>query len=357
MFENQTYRVVLSRMLDKVNEWAQEQGFAVDTREGSLIRTALSPAALELHLAYVELDEILNESFADTQTRDFLIRRCKERGIIVASETCAIRRGEFNIDVPIGSRFSLNKLNYVVVAHIENHAFELRCETPGTVGNLESGDLIPIDYIDGLTSAVLEGVLVFGEGEEDTEHLRRRYFESFKNIAFGGNKKDYRDKTEAIDGVGSVKVYPAWDGGGTVKLVIADADYNVPSTELIEHVQQIIDPTQDGQGVGLAPIGHVVTVEGVTEETTDIALTITYQDGWDWPAIEPYAETMIDAYFAELKKTWADANNIIVRISQIESRMLDLAGVLDVTDTMINGVGENFVIAANSVPKRGEMND
>jgi len=29
--------------------------------------------------------------------------------------------------------------------------------------------------------------------------------------------------------VGDVKVYPVWNGGGTVKLVIIDSEYNVPS--------------------------------------------------------------------------------------------------------------------------------
>lgn len=95
------------------------------------------------------------------------------------------------------------------------------------------------------------------------ERFRRRYFDSLNSQAFGGNIADYREKVNGISGVGGVKVYPAWNGGGTVKLVIIGSDYGVPSDELIRAVKDTIDPEVDaGKGYGLAPIGHVVTVEG-----------------------------------------------------------------------------------------------
>ena len=124
MYEDITFDIILKRMLDRVSQNAKSQGFTIDTREGSLIYNALAPAAIELQNMYLELDNILNESFADTQSREYLIKRCAERGINVKEATKAIRRGVFNIDVPIGSRFSLNLLNYVV---IEKNA-EMDCE-------------------------------------------------------------------------------------------------------------------------------------------------------------------------------------------------------------------------------------
>jgi len=365
MFENQTYQVILQRMLDKVNEWASEQGITIDTREGSLIRTALSPAALEIQQMYIELDEVLNESFADTQTRDFLIRRCKERGITVEPATAAIRKGEFNIDVPIGSRFSLNTLNYIVIAKIENHVFQLRCETAGTVGNLESGDLIPIDYIDGLTSAVLTDVLIPGEDEETTEHLRARYFNSLKSQAFGGNIQDYVEKTLALDGVGGVKIYPVWNGGGTVKVVFLNSEFQIPSATLIDAVQTALDPIpNNGLGLGITPIGHIVTVEGVSGETVNITTHLTFESGWDWDAVKPYVEQAIDSYFHDLATEWDSVNwrndptaTLTVRISQIETRLLGVQGILDIENTTLNGQAQNLPLNVNSIPVRGMVNN
>ena len=308
---------------------------------------------------YIQLDTILNESFADTQTRDYLIKRCAERGVNVEPATYAIRQGEFipsTLEIAIGTRFSLNLLNYVVVEKISDGIYKLQCETAGYDGNVESGTLIPIEYIEGLQTATLTEVLVPGEDEEDTEHLRQRYFDSLDSQAFGGNIKDYKEKTNSLDGVGGVKVYPVWNGGGTVKLVIINSDFDKPSDVLINSVQTAIDPTQNqGTGVGIAPIGHIVTVVGCGETSVDVTTKITFQEGWDWEALKPYAEQAIDDYFKELASDWASSDNIIVRISQIEIRLLNLTGVLDIADTTLNGIAHNLTIDADNIPIRGEV--
>ena len=349
MFEHMTYEVILQRMLDRIPQ-------NLDKREGSIIYNALAPAAVELQNMYIELDWILNQSFADTAQREYLIKRCAERGIIPEPATKAILKGEFNIDVPIGSRFSLDMLNYIVIEKISDGIFKLECETPGSKGNQQFGTLIPIDYIEGLTSAELTELLIPGEDEEDTESLRERYFNSLKSQSFGGNIADYKEKTKQLPGVGGVKVYPAWNGGGTVKLVIIDSTYNVPSSTLIDAVQTAVDPIQNqGKGVGFAPIGHVVTVEGVSATTININTNITYQEGWTWADIEPYVHKAIDDYFFELASSWENENNLIVRISQIETRILNIAGVVDIENTTINGQAQNFVLGADNIPVRGEV--
>jgi len=350
MYENITYEVILQRMLDRVPN-------NIDKREGSIIYNALAPAAVELQNMYIEFDAILNEAFADTATREYLIKRCAERGIIPEPATNAILKGVFNIDVPIGSRFSLDDLNYEVIEKISNGVFKLKCETAGIVGNQHFGSLIPIDYIDGLTSAELVEVLIPGEDEEKTEDLRKRYFNSFSSQAFGGNIADYKEKTNAIPGVGGVKVYPTPNGvGGTVKLVIIDSTFGVPSSTLLNTVQTIIDPIPNqGKGIGIAPIGHVVTVEGVTATTVNISTNITYQEGWTWADVEPYVHEAIDIYFLELAKSWANEENLIVRISQIETRLLNVAGIIDIADTTINGLAQNLILDSDSIPVRGEV--
>lgn len=352
MYEEVTYEVILKRMLNKV----LEQNSNIDTREGSVIYNALAPAAVELQNMYIQLDTILNESFADTETRYYLIKRCAERGITVKEATYSIRKGEFNIDVPIGSRFSLNTLNYIVTEKISAGVFKLQCETAGYIGNTETGSLIPIEYIEGLQTAALTDVLVPGEDEENTEDLRQRYFDSLNSQAFGGNIADYKEKVNALNGVGGVKVYPVWNGGGTVKLVIIDSTCGVPSETLIAAVQTAVDPTQNqGAGIGIAPIGHVATVAGCGETAVNIQTHITFQDGWDWAALEPYVLKAVDDYFSELASSWAESDNIIIRISQIETRLLDLAGVLDIADTTLNSAAQNLVIAADNIPVRGTI--
>ena len=355
MYETKRYESILSDMISAVNASYPD----IDTREGSVIYTALAPAAVELANMYIELDNILNESFADTQTRDFLIRRAAERGVVVKNATTAIRKGVFTpsiLDVPIGSRFSLNMLNYEVIEKVSDGVYKLKCETEGAKGNSETGMLIPIDYIDGLETATLTDVLIPGENEEDTESLRQRYFNSLNMQAFGGNVADYIEKTKALQGVGGVKVYPTWNGGGTVKLVIINSSYNAPSSEFVDGIQTAIDPVSNqGEGVGIAPIGHVVTVVGVSTTTIDISTTITLKSTWTWEDVLPYVANVIDKYFLELAKTWENESALVVRISQIEARLLELEGVIDIEGTKINNVATNLTLNANNIPVRGEI--
>jgi len=356
MYESMTYEFILQRMLNRV----LSENPNLDTREGSIIYNALAPAAVELTSAYIQLDFILNSTFADTASRDYLVLRAAERGLTPYPETYAILQGEFNMDVPIGSRFSLanEALNYKVISRISAGVFRLQCETIGSIANDAVGQLIPIDYIEGLTSAQLTALLTPGEDEEETEAFRKRYFDSLNAEAFGGNIKDYKEKTNALPGVGGVKVYPTWNGGGTVRLAIVASDYSVPVSDLIDSVQTAIDPTENqGKGVGIAPIGHVVTVTGVTTETVDIVTEVTYQEGWDWNDVKPYAEAAVDSYFKELSQSWADNDFLIVRISQIEIRFLDLPGVVDIANTTLNGVAQNLTLGADEIPVRGDVHD
>ncbi len=152
-----------------------------------------------------------------------------------------------------------------------------------------------------------------------------------------------------IEGVGGVKVTPIWNGGGTVKLTIIASDYTVPTITLIGKVQKEID--------SVAPIGHIVTVDGAAKKEIQIETNIVYQTGWSWKTSGNYIEKAIDAYFQELAKNWASSDQLIVRISQIETRILDCAGVIDISNTKINGNAENLILESNFIPVRGSVTD
>lgn len=375
-----TYREILERMLNRVSD-------KFDKREGSVIFDTHSPTALELEILYVELNRMIAEGYGDTASREYLILRCKERGIIPYSATYAVLKGTFTpatVDV-IGKRFNLGSLNYVVTEKIADGEYRVQCETPGTVGNQYFGQLIPIEYVEGLETATLTEVLIPGEDEEDTEDLRTRYFNSFDEKAFGGNVRDYIEKTNAIPGVGSTKVTRVWNSdirpadmipneivnewyegiigtvnptvkawleivysaakakkltvGGTVLLTILNSEYGVPTPELIQTVQTAIDPEQNaGEGYGLAPIGHVVTVKPADAVTINVKTTITFDVGYSWSNLQSSVDEAIQAYLLELRKTWADNPYLVVRVSQIETRLLSIPGIVDIGNTRIGFV-------------------
>lgn len=191
MYEDKTYEAILQEKLARVAS-------SLDKREGSIIFDALAPNSLESAMIYVALDTVLNETFADTASRDYLIMRCAERGITPLPATCAVGIGEFSMDIPIGTRFSCDKYNWTVTEKIESLKYYLTCETAGADPNGYTGQLIPIEYIEGLATAELTSIVINGEDEEATETLRLRYLNSFENQSYGFNRGQYIEVTEAL---------------------------------------------------------------------------------------------------------------------------------------------------------------
>lgn len=345
-----TYEEILQRMLGRVPN-------TLDKREGSLIYTALAPAAAELMQMAIEMENNQKEAYADTASRAYLIRRAKERGLKPYPATKAVIKAEITprgLLIENGSRFSLEDVIYVLVGKIDESHYKMECETTGMPGNKAAGQLIPVEYIDGLESIGISELLIPAEDEEATEDFRKRYFDSFASQSFGGNIADYKEKVKAISGVAGVKVTPVWQGAGTVKLTILSSDYAAPSTELIQQVQEKIDPTENtGKGYGIAPIGHKVTVDGVSALSIDIQTNITYQSGWNYEASKSYIEKALDDYFKEMAKEWEAQKELVVRISQIETRLLNAPGILDIQKTKLNGQDANLILGEMQIPKRG----
>ena len=338
MFEGKTYEVILQSILDRIPS-------EVDKREGSIIFDAIAPAAAELAQLYMELDYVLKETYADTASGEYLARRCAERGVTREEATHAVVQGVFTpstVNVE-GKRFRCGSHYYNAITDSQ-----LVCETSGSEPNGVIGQLIPVEYVDGLETASITKVLIPGEDEETDEELRERYFENLSSQAFGGNVADYKVKTRLIDGVGGVKVTPTWNGGGTVLLTIVASDYTVPSEVLIGNVSETITK--------IAPIGHVVTVQGAVSKTINVTADITYQSGWDWSSAGQYIMDAIDEYFLSLAKEWDDSDNLIVRISGVEQKILSCSGVIDVQNTTLNGSASNLQLNANEIPIRGGVN-
>lgn len=390
-----TYNEILERMLSRVSD-------KFDKREGSVIFDTHSPTALELQMLYVELNTVLAEAYGDSASREYLIRRCKERGITPYSATNAVLKGEFtptNIDVT-GQRFNIGSMNFIVTEKIADGEYQVQCETPGIVGNQRLGTMIPIEYIEGLETAELTEILIPGEDEEETEDLRTRYFDSFNEKAFGGNVRDYLEKTNAIPGVGSTKVTRVWNNdlrpaemipsaeiqawyttvkptltgevaawletvydaalnrkltiGGTVLLTIQNSEFGVASDTLIQTVQQIIDPIENaGEGYGIAPIGHVVNVKSAAEISIIVKTNVTFDDDYGWANLQGSINEVISNYLLELRKSWSDSSYLTVRISQIETRLLGIKGIVDVDSTQINGTSGNLTLEEYEIPVFG----
>lgn len=400
MYEEETYETILERMLDRVSD-------KLDKRPSSIIYDTHSSTAAELQILYIELEYLIKNSYGDTAAREFLVLLAKDRGLSPNPATKAILKGEFapaNIDVT-GKRFNIGDINYTVLEQKEPGKYHVQCEKEGEVGNQHFGDMIPMDYIDGLQTARLTEILIPGENDEDTEVFRQRYFDSFQEKSFSGNRKAYLETVKKIDGVGDLKVIRVWNGdirpadmipnekvvewynsvangldsgvlawlsavytaakekkltvGGTVLITVVNSmDFGEASDVLLNKIQTELDPEQDaGEGRGLAPIGHVVSVKSAQPVSIDVKTTVTFDDGYNWENTKTFMQEAVGSYLLELRKGWAASKNIIVRISQVEARILGINGIIDVADTKINEISENLMLNEYQIPVLGGVSE
>lgn len=351
MYEAMTYEALLAAAKNDIDDGVQKG-------EGSLVFNALSALAYELEKLYREANYILNEGFADTADMEGLIRIAANRGLTRMLATNAYVSITADAELPVGWRGSLKGFNYVVTEELASYTYKAMCEETGSGPNELMGALIPIDYVEGLTSAVITEVLVDGEDDETQEELYQRYLESFSTEAFGGNITAYKTVVNSVPGVGGCKVYPVWDGPGTVKVVVISANYDEPTSYLVEQIQEMLVPTDGGTGYGYAPIDHDVTVVSVTGVDVDVETTITYTAGYSWATIGDEITTAIEGYIKSVAQAWPEGDartEALVYVSRLEAAVLNVTGVTDIQGTTLNGSTSNLHLDWDEIPLMGDL--
>ena len=361
-----TYEYILTEALSKVPD-------NVDKREGSIIRDALSPCCYEAAKHILYLADIIEQTYIETANGLWLDGRVIEGGITRDPATYAKKLGVFKtqLDEPcqisIGQSFSTvgdTILNYTAVQVYANEdgdvvpgSYIMQCNTVGSVGNSYIGRIVPNDYIEKLASAEITTLLYPGEEEESDDSLRERFLANLMKTAFGGNIAQYRQWAKEIPGIGGVQVYPVWAGGGTVKLSIIDTDYNSCSSEFCQTILEKFDPEnsggETGLGLGIAPIGHKVTVSTPLPRTINVSGKITLLPGYKLETLLPQIKLALEEYLLSLRQAWEnsdDENNysVIVYLGRINFAILNIKGVSSTYELQLNGTDTDIRLTETS---------
>lgn len=361
-----TYDYILTEALSKVPD-------NVDKREGSIIRDALSPCCYEAAKHILYLADIIEQTYIETANGLWLDGRVIEGGITRDPATYAKKLGVFKtqLDEPcqisIGQSFSTvgdTILNYTAVQVYANEdgnvvpgSYIMQCNTVGSVGNSYIGRIVPNDYIEKLASAEITTLLYPGEEEESDDSLRERFLANLMKTAFGGNIAQYRQWAKEIPGIGGVQVYPVWAGGGTVKLSIIDTDYNSCSSEFCQTILEKFDPEnsggETGLGLGIAPIGHRVTVSTPLPRTINVSGKITLLPGYKLETLLPQIKLALEEYLLSLRQAWEnsdDENNysVIVYLGRINFAILNVKGVSSAYELQLNGTDTDIRLTETS---------
>lgn len=307
-------------------------------------------------LSYMEYEDLENFVY---QTRGIEARKeTKSSGFLtLLNGEGTIRAGDI-FQTSDGTRFQAIDTNKVY----EGNKFEVECLEAGIIGNAPENSITIIPTtIQGIVSVTNETAFGGGYEKETKEDLLKRYYEDLRIPLTSGNKYFYKKWAKEVTGVKEAKVFPLWNGNNTVKVVIVDTNCSASNKDLVQEVQNYIDPyelKEDGTkygwgfGNGQAPNGSYCTVEYATPLYLDLILTVQKTASKTEGEVKTNIKKVIDNYLKSISFAEDEDGNEIDRVSyaRLSSEILEAGGVLDHKDLTINLKKGNIEVGKTEIP-------
>lgn len=351
-FQQYDFNYYLEKALARVPD-------GVDKREGSIIYDAIAPVAYSFAEMAMNMQQVVLNAYLQTANGLYLDYKAAERGTQREPATNARVTAEFTdnkgnpLTIDVEDRFSstgASPIFYTCSKVLPNGQAELTAESAGIEANGVLGQLLPVTPFDNLGKAEIVEVTVPARDIEDDETLRKRLLSGNEIINYGGNVTDYISFTKELEDVAAVQVYPTWKGGGTVRLVILDNTYNAASQSLVATIQTKIDPQDSpGDGYGIAPIGHTVTVAAPTVRKINIFAKIETDSGVTVLDVKEAVNDVINKHFESLRKSWDTlvgerGYKLTVYRSQLISAIIGVDGVVNVASLLFDTKEEDVAL-------------
>jgi uncharacterized phage protein gp47/JayE len=342
MYEDQTYEVILQRMLNNLSD-------EIDKREGSVAYDMLAPKAAELAMAYMELDNVLNIGFAETTYGEYLNRKVAEIGM--TREQAIKAKGSITFNGPNGTVIPQGSVVYTdsgvrfltdAEVTITNGAatVTITAEEGGNAGNVPANSIINNEIAE--VTCTNPQPTSDGVDTETDEQLIIRYLEQVRRPATSGNVYHYQQWTKEVIGIGDARVVPIWNGPGTVKVIVIGEDKRPVSQSKVDEVFNYIETVR--------PVGAEVTVESAQGVTIDVSATLVLDEDYNLAQVQPIIQQKITDYFESI--AFVESS---VKYSRIGLLLLDTEGVLDYSNLTVNGGTSNISIGFNQVPVLGTV--
>ncbi len=365
---DQTLEVIRQRMLETLPP-------DIDKSEGSFIWDTLSPAAIELALAALWAQDVLQRGFAGTTFGTYLDLRCDEHGLSRRQAVKATGQVTFTgvagTVIPTGTVVATpadptthnpsTEFITTTAATIDQTGVgyaSIEAIKTGKEGNVGVATInIMVTPLGGVSAVLNANALNGGDDTEDDAALLSRYYAKVRTPGTSGNKADYVNWAFDVPGVGGVQVIPLWDGPGTVKVVLLGTDKRPANENTVGKVQDYIAPeppdpeTSKAMGKGKAPIGATVTVTSATAVEINVSAAVTLTGTKTLAEVQASFTKAVDEYLGSI----AFATEPTVRYVRIGSLLLDTAGVQDYKQLTVNGGTANIPINQSQVAVKGTV--
>lgn len=341
----------------------------IDDTEGGFPWDFTKPTALEkaelLEFEMLETIKIMHYMFAYGIYLDYHAAGygMKRKGASYASGTVTVT-GTPNTVIPSGFLFAVPASGdnaAITFATIEETTIStdgtadivVQATETGTGGNVAADTIVIMasPTIAGISTITNRNAITGGAAEEDDDALRQRIKERLESsdASFVGCDADYKRWAKEVNGVGEVIVIPEWDGAGTVKVVVFDANGQPANTATLEDVlAYIVSP--DDRDSRKAPIGATVTVVAPTEINVNVACNITFESGTVHDNVIEKIKERLNAYFNQARESGA------IKRNKIGSVIIGTDGVSDYNTLLVNeGTNSYIPFAKDEYPILGTL--
>lgn len=342
MFKEHTYEVIRKRILDNIES-------DIDKREGSVTSNLISPLAEEVAKSYLAIAEILGVGFIEDTFNDYLEKRTSEFGIYrkagVNATGVITVEGVQGVVIPVGTLVKFNDLEFKILDEgeiSESGSLELSVIATdiGYKYNLEEGTTLGfVENIKGVTSIKVKEDFINGADVESDDELRDRFRVFINNPRTSGNIYHYQEWALECEGVGKAKVYPLWNGNGTVKVMVTGNNNRPVGRDLLEQCKAYIETQR--------PIGATVTVTTPTILNIDVAIKFKLNPNYTLTEVTQEIKTLLKEYIESCEKE--------IVFTKIFGYVANLGGVDDITEFKLNKAINNIKIAEDKIPVVNNM--
>ena len=341
-----TAEEILNNMLNNLSS-------EYDKTEGGLFYDNLAPVSIEFSNFRDIVDYVHKMGFADTAEGIFLEKIAATGGLSRREAVNSVGeveiQGQIGTVIEIGTKVSSDTY---IFETIEKKVIESSGKVIVPAKSIDKGSgcnvgIGAIKYfpitIQGLTKVTNLKEFKEGYDAETDEELRARYFIKVREPATSGNVYHYRQWCLSVAGIGGVKVFPLWNGNGTVKLVLMDVNGLAPGTQLLKNVRDYVESQR--------PIGATVTYAAAISKI--INFTGKVRIG---------AETTIGKVNEEFKKKVIEYfrksafKEDYLSYAKLGNILLNVTGVKDYLDFKMNNGTTNITLGAEDVPTFGTAN-
>lgn len=333
-------------------EILENSGTEISTGEGSFASDMAAPVALGISNVYGQMDKLLALMFIDEIDREYLEARAGEFGItrkLGAKAAGAVKvTGSNGSILPTGAAVATEDglIFYTDTSAViadGTASVGITAAEAGRGYNVTAGEIDKFyrNYT-GIFSVSNESPTEGGADEETDEALRERLLIRIRTPATSGNAYHYRMWAMESPGVGAAKVYPLWNGNGTVKVMVVGDDMQPVDgavvTACAEHIES------------MRPIGATVTVVSAAAKEITVSAIVTVDASATVADVQEAFYKTMEQYVREIA-----FEVYTISYNKIGYLLMGVPGVVDYAALTVNGGTENVSIAADEVPVLREV--